>query len=106
MYEERSFGISVALTLRFFEVIHHLLPVWVKGIEAVRLAVATVPLTFLGNSHLPLLEDFPEETLLFCSTFYLFYFVKLPTIQLIRGECLLSLRAPVWLDAIALLIPH
>ena len=105
MYEH-IFGIGVALALRFFEVRHHSLPEWVKGVEAVWLAVATVPITFLGNAHLPLLKDVSEETLLFCSTFYLFYLGKLLTIQLKRGECLLSLSAPVWLDALALIIPH
>ena len=106
MYEKRGFGISVAIALWFFEVPHHPLPERVKGIEAVGLAVATVPLTFLWNTNAPLLKNFPDETLPFIRTFYLFYFCKLNTIQLIWRKCCFSLGVLVWLHALAFLIPH
>ena len=96
----------MAPALRFFEVLHHLLPVRVKRIEAVRRAASTVPLTFSRQPDLPLLIDVPEETLLFASTLYQLYFGKLLSIQLKRGECLPSLRALVWPYPLAISIPH
>jgi hypothetical protein len=102
---KQFFGIFVTHALWMFEVFHNILLVWVKRIKTVWFTVSTVPLTFLRKTNFPLLENLPKEVLLITSTFKLFYFFKLITVQLEWGKCFLSLSAPIWFDAFAFHVP-